>query len=91
MNNKVHTEVTDLEVKARAVLAKLDWTPQNALIAFVFKAMYSSALSVEAINAIGKATFGSWLPDNKALTAAVRQGVLRSRMIRGVRHYEINF
>jgi hypothetical protein len=65
-----------------------------AVLCRVFSAMPAASLPVERIVQVGAALVGAKaaaldveLPP--ALTAAVRAKVLRSRMIKGVRHYEV--
>lgn len=84
-----------LELKARQVLAQceVDWSPELAVIKSVFTAKWFSALGVDEVAALGKALMGAGSRDYElqtVLTKMVRAKTLRSRMIGGVRHYEIN-
>jgi hypothetical protein len=89
--------ITGFEAEARIMLDKArfssDWNPTRAVILNVFGAMWSAALPVERIAAIGQAM--SWqLADEDQLKAnlakLVREKVLRSYRADGVRHYELN-
>lgn len=63
------------------------------VVAGVFKAMHHASLPVSRIVAIGMAMFNlsRWDDPQSILTILTKAKVLRSRMIRGVRHYEVNY
>lgn len=63
------------------------------LVRAVFITHYGSSLPVERINTMAAALAGYVGPLDLSteLTSLARAKVLRSRMIKGVRHYEINF
>lgn len=70
-----------------------NWSQGRAVVSLVFRAMWSSALTVDNIATIGQAmAFLTDKPDlSRTLTDLAREKVLRSYMSRGVRHYEVNF
>lgn len=78
---------------------RLFWTvtnePENVLIRAVFVADYACSLPLDRIERVAVALFN--LNDvngydlKKALTKLVKAKVLRSRMIRGQRHWEVNY
>ena len=76
---------------------KTSWSPMAAIVGAVFRAMHHSALPVDRVAQIGAALAGYQhdtlrgqdLTD--ALTAMTKAKVLRSRSIKGVRHYEVNY
>lgn len=88
----------DLEVKTLQLFhiaqSTRDWSQGEILVGHVFSAMHSSALPVARITRIAEALHGfepGALDLTKALTDLTRAKVLRSRMIQGVRHYEVNY
>lgn len=87
--------IDSTELKARTILdgfRDAEWSPSRATLAIVFKAMWSASLPVDRINRIGAALCALESCDLQAtLTAAVKAKALRSRMISGVCHYEVNF
>ena len=70
-----------------------NWSPEKAILAQVFKAIWSSSISVERVNKIAIAlnSMGESGDLQKTLTEAVRAKILRSRMHGGVRLYEVNY
>lgn len=93
-------ELNETEIKTRelfnAALEGDKWTPLRAGIARVFVGEYYASLPVEgikarliAMNATGAGTPTMSIQDT--LTALTREKALRSRMISGVRHYEVNY
>lgn len=86
------TGFTDLELKAREVLAQRngDFASQVA-VANVFRAMWSSSLPLDQIIAISNAMHRTDLEGTIAVAckAMVKAGILRSRMSKGVRLYEV--
>lgn len=85
--------VTALEITAREKLDTLQITNgYDVFVKTVFAAMWSSALPVETIAAIGNAMHGMTATTTTlkgALVRAVRAGVLRSRVKSGQRLYEV--
>lgn len=72
------------------------WSPTGAIIANVFRAMWSSALTADSICRIGVAMTNYMADQDIAdlqdkLTALVKAKVLRSFVKRGERLYEVNF
>lgn len=90
-----YTKRTVLEAQAHEMLDNYrdntGWSSEKSLIATVFKAAYATSLPVARINKISEALTCFTTDLQPALTEAVRAKVLRSRVIRGVRHYELNF
>jgi len=71
-----------------------EWNQGELLVAQVFRAQHASALTVERIERIAAAFHGfedGSLDLQPALTALARAKVLRSRMDRGTRLYEVNY
>lgn len=85
--------VTALEITAREKLDILQITnAYDVFVKTVFSAMWSSALPVETIAAIGNAMHGMTATTTTlkgALVRAVRAKVLRSRVQNGQRLYEV--
>lgn len=85
--------VTALEIQAREKLDALQITNgYDVFVKTVFSAMWSSALPVEQIAAIGNAMHNMTATTTTlkgALVRAVRAGVIRSRVSRGQRLYEV--
>jgi hypothetical protein len=65
--------------------------PSKAIVGKVFQAMYHSSLPADRVTQIGVALSGIGVDLQEALTKLVRDKVLRSRVISGVRHYEVNY
>ena len=90
------TQRSEYEARTHELFAnyfqnEFNWTSERAVIANVFKAMWSDSLSLERINALACAICNLKEFDASAtLTKLVRAKVLRSRMICGVRHWEVN-
>lgn len=63
------------------------------VVGMVFKAMHYASLPVSRIVAIGvaMANLSRWDNPQDILTKLTKAKVLRSRMIRGERHYEVNY
>lgn len=100
MNGKVGVsmELSKYDIEARKLLSQLDWTPNNQAIANVFVGHPVSAFTVEQLTRLVEVLHcyrEGTLDLRKDLTAAVKAGVLRSRVVnRGgerVRYYELNF
>lgn len=71
---------------------ELNWSPKRAALANVFKAMWSDSLSLERVNNLACAICNlSEFDASATLTKLVRAKILRSRMIGGVRHWEVNY
>lgn len=83
--------LTGMEAQAHALFVANISSVDHQLIANIFRSMYTAALPVSQIEAIGSAMVGFTVSLQPALTELVRAKVLRSRMICGVRHYELNF
>lgn len=88
--------VCPLELEARKMLAThqvtTEWTPGDAAVRLVFSAQWGSSLPVSRVEEIAHALGGLHLNSiQTSLTKMVNQKLLRSRMIRGVRHYELAF
>lgn len=86
---------TPFETKTYELFAEelnREWTPETVMIAAVFKSQWISTLPVDQIERIAAAIHNYEKVDlADALTKLVRRKVLRSRSIRGVRHYEVNY
>ena len=63
------------------------------VVGMVFKALYYASLPVDRIVAVGTAlaNLTRWDNPQAILTTLTKAKVLRSRMIRGERHYEVNY
>ena len=88
------TKRTVLEAQAHEMLDTYrdnDWSPEKAVLAMVFKAVYASSMPVDRLNKLADVLACYRSDMQPILTKAVRDKVLRGRTIRGVRHYEINF
>lgn len=84
--------LTGFEAKAYEMLEPTDAiSAAHHAIGRVFRAMYHSALPVDRIEAMASAIAGGTIKAQSALTDMVRRGVLRSRVLAGVRHYELNY
>jgi hypothetical protein len=75
--------------------SKVEWTPNMAVLAMVWKSQYHAAIRVEDIQALGKA-IGHIITDNTEwlqpeLTALCRAKVLRSYRKQGKKLYEVNY
>lgn len=69
-----------------------NWTSHGAMIGQVFKAMWSSALPADKVNAVASAMHGFQNLDvQPTLTKLVRAKVLRSYSKNGKRYYEVNY
>lgn len=89
---------TPLEAQAHQMLADhLKASDKNidAAICQVFRAFWEMSYSTKQIVALISAINGGWEVSEAitqhALSNMVAAGVLRSRVIRKVRHYELNF
>ncbi len=71
-----------------------EWTPYRASVAVIFvrESAYSLPVAalVDRVNMLGAYTITADTLQ-KVLTGLVYEKVLRSRMISGVRHYEVNY
>ena len=82
----------DLEIKAKEMM-KISATDSMGavLIKTAFRAMWSSSLPVARVERIAAALHNYDTVDlQEDLTKMAKAKILRSRVIRGVRHYEIN-
>lgn len=70
-----------------------DWSPYRQMVANVFTAYFTRALSLDSVEGVARAIEG--LPLDAGLEDAVRffvrRKVLRSRQANGRRVYEVNF
>lgn len=94
-------ELTALEVTTRKLFNEAlegdKWSANRLMIAKVFVGAYGESISLNDIcnrlcsneGLIRVAGFDDRIKDE--LTRYVRDGVLRSRLIRGVRHWEVNY
>lgn len=89
---------TPLEAKAHQMLADhLTASNKNidAAICQVFRAFWEMSYSTKQVVALISAINGGWEVSEaitqRALSDMVAAGVLRSRVARKVRHYELNF
>lgn len=83
-----------LEFQARALLhaaREVDWTPTRAAVLNVFVAQWSSSLPLSRVVQCAAGINQGITEDSAraALTALVRDGVLRSYVARGTRHWEV--
>jgi hypothetical protein len=90
------TQRSELEAKTYELFgnfrAQTGWDPSIIMVANVFQALWSSALTVERIKAVGEALSAThhWNPQ-PALTRLVKAKVLRSYVKQGRRLYEVNY
>lgn len=89
--------MTDLNAAARSILsaARADeklWTPVTAAILNVFSHYPMNAFTADQITAIANAVEQTDIHPytQDRLTALVRAKALRSRVLRGIRFYEVN-
>jgi hypothetical protein len=88
-------QLNPLENEARDLIDQVHqgdrWTPQRQMVLRVFKAMYSAAMPYWQIEQIAAAMYNQDRPNLKPeLTRLVKEKVLRSRMVKGERVYELN-
>lgn len=86
---------TESELEARQMMEefrdKHEWDPLRQAMLIVWRAEWSSSLRIDQINAIATVLCNYSKPVDlqKVCTHAVRNGLLRTRMIRGKRNYEL--
>lgn len=87
--------MTNLETTAREMLKTgADDNHSRILIKMAFRAMWSNSLSITRIERIAAALANldeSNVDLQDELTRMTKAKILRSRMIQGVRHYEVNY
>lgn len=86
--------IGEYEANARCVLESVDWKTEAQDVCVcrnVFKREWSSALTVERVQALAKVCFYFEDDLQPALTTLCRRKVLRSRTQDGKRLYEVNF
>lgn len=90
--------ITDLELKARSIIAEareVNWSCTQQRVLNVFVAMWSSSITAERIAQVDAALVGCEYSDksaeavSKVLRDLVKRKVLRARVIKGARHYEL--
>ena len=96
MTSKIHTakSLSVEEIKTRELFSTVDWSSTNQAIANVFIAHSIWAITPEQIAAVTKAVHLIDLDEEqlkKSLRKLVRDKVLRSRKLKGVTHYEVNY
>lgn len=82
--------LSETEIQTRRLFNAAEWSPTVAVIGQVFVAHSDLSLTLEDI---GRMCSTPQTPESLKPTATklVGLGVLRSRVIRGVRHYEVNY
>lgn len=75
------------------IAKKIEWSQERQILAMVFRAQWSAALTVEKINRIGGALAGLQNdPDlQEMLTKFARAKILRSYVKQGRKLYEVNY
>lgn len=95
--NLYKPELDNHHLQTRQLLGTLEMNQGNLQIAAVFDAKHAYSLCAEDVASIAAALYFKRNDEallkeiQAALTSAVKQKVLRSRMIRGTRHYEVNY
>ena len=80
------------ETRTYELFETVEWDPEVAVVALVFKAMWHAALTQERIERIGAAMAAYDKVDlSAALTKLLKAKVLRSYRQRGKRRYEVNY
>ena len=92
-------EISQLEIDARKMLNTYrdnhPFSPYTQVIMYTFKLMWSNSLDIKHIVKISEAVNNIHNLDvsemQKHLTKMLRNKLLRSRVMHGIRYYELNF